>query len=100
MPTDDRVSELAAIYNPAANTNRMMTVAQLRELLAGYPDSAVVVLAGDEEGNDFHDLDAENGVGVQWYTTSGPCVGEVTNLDEDDFEPIPGVDVIAVTLWP
>lgn len=77
------------------------TVGALRRLLADLPDDMPVVLASDEEGNEFHLLD---GHGTEKILKSGQSSYEIKFLDdeeqddEDEQEDCETVEVL--TLWP
>lgn len=74
----------------------MMTVAQLRETLAGLPDDMPVVMAKDEEGNGYSPLDEVDP--HRHYYAESTWSGEIRHPDdiEDDDQP----DHIVVVLWP
>lgn len=74
----------------------MMTVTQLRELLADLPDDMPVILSKDEEGNGFSPL-AEADPHKHYYAESA-WSGEIRH--PDDIEAGDKPDHIVVVLWP
>lgn len=101
--TNEELRQLAETWNPraGARVRHGVTVGQLRELLAGYPDELVVVVAEDPEGNEFDLLSSR--MGVSWYVADGDCAGEIFDLtpgeEDDPFVPGPG-DVPALVIGP
>lgn len=82
-----------------------MNVGELKELLSEYDDETPVVLASDEEGNDFHWLDAYGDSYVKKDTThlyriwgEADILEEQADAAEYGDEP-PEFDPILV-LWP
>jgi hypothetical protein len=66
------------------NTDHYITVAKLRELLAGAPDDALVVMSKDSEGNGFSPF-SEWGDGR--YVAESSWSGYLADEGEDDDEP-------------
>lgn len=73
-----------------------MNVKQLRDLLAGQRDDALVVLAKDEEGNSYSPL---ADVSDNLYRAETTWSGEVLDPG-DDVELCLDDSVPAVVLWP
>lgn len=73
-------------HAPAAETSaavrHYMTVGQLREALASYPDDTPMVVQSDAEGNAFHPL-----AGAAWGWWRPDWREPVNTEDEDDEEP-------------
>lgn len=101
--TNDQIREHNAATVTSIDAYPGVTVSQLRNLLADCPDDAVVVMAADSEGNDFH-MFGETGVG--WWL---PGDREIRNVaggepdedeDEDDVYEPDGTELYAVVLWP
>lgn len=73
-----------------------MTVKELRELLASYPDDYVVIMSKDAEGNAYSPLPpAEDAACDGHYEPTTTWYGEFTHHPEDRPAPFN-----AVCLWP
>ena len=72
-----------------------MTVYELKAILADVPDDYTVILATDDEGNDFKELDGySNGhYDDHEYTDEG----EIDAMADEDEEP---VVINSIALWP
>ena len=79
-----------------------MNVKELRKLLESVDDNRIVILAGDEEGNDFYPLTEVDTHSLydKEYREAG--IEELTpELEEQGFGPEDvGEGVPAIVLWP
>lgn len=92
-------------------TDHYITVATLRELLAGEPDDALVVMSKDSEGNGFSPFSE---IGTGRYVAESSWAGHLADEGEDGEEPgeddvvLGGVDdeesaeqgMACIVLWP
>lgn len=79
------MSEFPAHTPSVATTEAVqhyMTVGQLREALAGYPDATPLVVQSDAEGNDFHPLSS-----ASWGWWRPDWREPVSDEDQEDDEP-------------
>lgn len=106
---------MSAGTSPKSDTGHMVTVAQLREALAACDPDAYVILAKDEEGNDFSPLAITSEPGhvpcaePGWYMPGTTWYGEfhadadVTDDPDDEDAYVAASDageLRAVCLWP
>ena len=68
-----------------------MKVEELIEQLKKFDGNLPVILASDEEGNNFHHLDVAEVAAYSEYR------GEIDVIHPSDIE---GAEPLAVTLWP
>jgi hypothetical protein len=95
---------LAQQVNRSTNPLRQpyyLSVAQLRAMLDGLPDDAIVVLAKDGEGNGYSPLSAP--VEAVWYIPESTWAGYVHEIgpdsDGETYEP-DGSELVAIVLDP